>query len=85
LSLLCFLVRTELEIILRTKYLNRESERRKRKLWDRKGLVLGALEELVGPNLAMNFVKQGAIRIGKQKSKFIRGPPRWLGTETVVL
>lgn len=56
----------------------------KRKLWDRKGLVLGALE-FVGPSLTMKLVRQGAFRIGKQKSKFMRGPPRWLGTETVAL
>lgn len=78
-------MRLELKIIVQTKYLNRESERRKKKLWDRKGFVLGTLEELVGPNLAMKFVRQGPFRVGEQKSKFIRGPPRGLGTETVAL
>lgn len=42
----------------------------------KKGLVLGASEELIGLNLSMNFVKQDPFGIGKQKRKFISASPR---------
>lgn len=88
-------MRVELEII-HTKYLKTESERRENKLWVRKGFVLGALEELVGPNLAMRFFRRGPFRIGKQNKTTTQMSINWslfkvqqrpakVGTETVAL
>lgn len=59
--------RVELEII-HTKNLKMESERREKKLWDRKVFVLGVLDELVGSSLAMRFFRKGPFRIEKNKT-----------------